>query len=238
MLKTFFTLMRGAAASAEEAVIDRNALLILKQQIRDAAAAVERSKQALAIAIAQEQTEAKRLDATLSRIADLEERAAAALAAGSDDLACEAAEMIAIMECDRDAIRQARAAYGAEISKLRITVTHASSRLAELERGRRVAEAAEAVRRLRNSGRTPSAAGTAALAEAEETLRRLRERQAEQAATDAALLSLNSEQAPTDIASRLEAAGYGKRTRTTAGDVLERLRQRNANASPEPAKGN
>lgn len=235
MLKTFFTLMRGAAAAAEEAVTDRNALLILKQQIRDAAVAVERSRQALAIAIAQEQTESKRLETTLSRIADLEERATAALAAGSDDLAREAAGMIAMMEADRNAIEEARAACSTEISRLRFIVTQASSRLADLERGRRVAEAAEAVRRLRSSTRasahTGSAGDASALADAEATLKRLRERQAEEAATDAALQSLDSEHVHDDIASRLEAAGFGKRTKPTAGDVLERLRQRAADAA-------
>ena len=87
MFKTIVTLMRGAAAKAEEDFADRHALLLLDQQIRDAAAATERAKRALAIAIAQDEAEGKRLETTLSRIADLEERATAALAGGRDDLA-------------------------------------------------------------------------------------------------------------------------------------------------------
>src|SRR5258708_20299480 len=98
MFKTIVTLMRGAAAAAEEQVADRSALLILDQQIRDAAAAIERSKRALALAIAQDEAEGKRLDITLKRIADLEERARAALAGGREDLAGEAAEAIPRME--------------------------------------------------------------------------------------------------------------------------------------------
>ena len=54
MFKTIVTLMRGAAAAAEETVADRSALLILDQQIRDAAAAIERSKRALAVARTQQ----------------------------------------------------------------------------------------------------------------------------------------------------------------------------------------
>ena len=42
MFKTFFTLIRGQLAVAEEELVDRSALLILDQQIRDAAAAIER----------------------------------------------------------------------------------------------------------------------------------------------------------------------------------------------------
>src|ERR1700750_981136 len=98
MIKTWVTLMRGAAAQAEEEFADRSALLILDQQIRDSAAGIERSKRALALAIAQDESEGKRLEATLKRIADLEERTVAALAGGREDLAGEAAEAIAVME--------------------------------------------------------------------------------------------------------------------------------------------
>src|SRR5882672_4406394 len=107
MFKTIVTLMRGVAFRAEEEMTDRSALLILDQQIRDSAAGIERAKRALVVAIAQDEAEGKRLETTLSRIADLEERALAALGGGSNDLATEAAEAIAVMEADRDAIREA-----------------------------------------------------------------------------------------------------------------------------------
>ena len=156
MFKTMFTLIRGAAARAEEEVADRSALMILDQQIRDAAAAIERSKRALALAIAQDEAEGKRLDTTLKRIADLEERGVAALAGGREDLAAEAAEAIAVMEADRDAIGEARRVFSAEIGQLKATVASAGRRLSELERGRRIALAAESVRRLKAG---PAAAG-------------------------------------------------------------------------------
>src|SRR5215216_7663347 len=98
MLKTIVTLMRGAVSRAEEEFADRSALLILDQQIRDSAAGIERAKRALAVAIAQDEAEGKRLETALSRISELEERAVAALSAGHDELASEAAEAIAVME--------------------------------------------------------------------------------------------------------------------------------------------
>jgi phage shock protein A len=229
MLKTFFTLIRGATAVAEEELADRSALLILDQQIRDAAGAIERGKRALAIAIAQDEAEGRRLESTLTRLADLEERATAALAAGREDLAGEAAEAIAVMEADRDAVREARDTFAAEAAHLRKSVATAGHRLADLERGRRIAQAAEAVRRLKTG--SPGGAGTAALADAERTLKRLRERQQQDAATDCALQSLDSPANSDALASRLEAAGFGPRTRTTAADVLDRLRKRNAPAA-------
>jgi len=108
MFKTLVTLLRGAAAAAEEEVVDRNALLILDQQIRDAAGAVERGKRALAIAIVQDDAERKRIESISTRIVDPEERAMAALAAAREDLAAEAAETIAAMENDRAAVAKAK----------------------------------------------------------------------------------------------------------------------------------
>jgi len=131
MLKTIVTLFRGAAFRAEEEFADRSALLILDQQIRDSAAGIERAKRALAVAIAQDEAEGKRLETTLSRIADLEERAVAALSGGSDELAAEAAEAIAVMEMDRDSIREARATFAREIAGLKAAVRKSGQRLAD-----------------------------------------------------------------------------------------------------------
>jgi phage shock protein A len=233
MLKTIVTLFRGAAFRAEEEFADRSALLILDQQIRDSAAGIERAKRALAVAIAQDEAEGKRLETTLARIADLEERAVAALSGGSDELATEAAEAIAVMEADRDAIREARATFAREIAGLKATVRRSGQRLAELERGRRIALAAESVRRLKTGHGFGSPGGATALADAEATLRRLRERQSEEAAADTAYESLHSEPNPNRVADKLEAAGFGKRTRPTAADVLARLKQKTG--APAPA---
>lgn len=232
MLKTIVTLVRGATFRAEEEFADRSALLILDQQIRDAAAAIERAKRALAIAIAQDEAEGKRLETTLSRIADLEERAVAALNGGREELANEAAEAIAVMEADRDAIREARATFAREITSLKATVRNSGQRLAELERGRRIASAAESVRRLKAGSGLTTPSGATALADAEATLRRLRERQAEDAAAANAYETLESDPNPAGIADRLEAAGFGKRTRPTAASVLERLKQKTGATAP------
>jgi len=110
-------------------------------------------------------------------------------------------------------------------------MAQAGQRLAELERGRRIAQAAESVRRLKTNVGVFGGAGTSSLAEAEATLRRLRERQAEDAAADAALDSLDAAAAPAAVAERLADAGFGKRTRPTADDVLARLRRQ----APPPA---
>jgi len=231
MFKTVLTLIRGGAAVAEEELQDRTALLILDQQMRDAAAAVDRSKRALALAIAQDQQEGKRLEATCTRIAGLEVRASAALDGGREDLAREAAHAIANLEAERDAAQTARALFASEIVRLKRHVANAEARLGELDRGRRIARASEAVRALRRGGIESARPYECTLPEAEATLKRLRERQMEAQAADEALMELDAVTGSLSVAERLAEQGFGPRIRTTADDVLERLKAQRTSAA-------
>jgi len=235
MLKTLVTLVRGRTFAIAEEVADQNALLILDQQMRDASGTLDKAKKALAVAGAQDGQEGQRLDTTRARIEDLETRAVAAIEAGRDDLATEAAEAIATLEAERDASLTARAFFAAEINKLKGHVLQQQMRFSQLERGRRIARAAEAVRVARR-GRiegAPIFAGT--LAEAEATLDRLREHQVEADAAEAALDALDAANGPIAIAERLSAEGFGPRLRPNAADVLARLRERAAAGKTEPS---
>jgi phage shock protein A len=232
MLKTLITIVRGRAFMAGEEVVDRNALLILDQQMRDGTAALDRAKKALAVAIAQDSQEAQRLDATRTRIADLETRAVSALEAGREDLAAEAADAIATLEAERNASTTARALFAAEIAKLRGHVLQQQMRLSQLERGRRIARAAEAVRVARRGRIEDAPVFEGTLAEAEATLARLRERQVEADAAEAAFDALDAATGPVTVAEKLAAEGFGPRVKPNAADVLARLRARATAGQP------
>jgi phage shock protein A len=231
MIKTVLTLFRGSVAAAGEELEDRTALLILDQQMRDAAAAVDRSKRTLALAIASDQQEGRRLEATNTRIADLEVRATAALEGGRDDLAREAAQAIAGLEAERDAAMTARTLFAAEITRLKRHVASAEARINELDRGRRIARASEAVRSLRRSGIEAARPYESTLPEAEATLKRLRDRQTEAQAADEALIEIDAASAPLATAEKLAEQGFGPRLKSTADDVLARLKARRATSA-------
>jgi phage shock protein A len=231
MFKTVLMLFRGSVAAAGEELEDRSALLILDQQMRDAAAAVERSKRSLALAIAGDQQEGRRLDATNARIADLEVRATAALDGGREDLAREAAQAIANLEADRDAAMTARTLFASEITRMKRQVGNAEARITELERGRRIARAAEAVRALRRGGIEAARPYESTLPEAENTLKRLRERQIEAQAASDALIELDAATGPLATAEKLAEQGFGPRLKSTADDVLARLNAKRTQAA-------
>ena len=234
MFKTVLTLFRGTVAKAEEDLEDRTALLILDQQMRDAAAAVERSKRTLALAITGDQQEGKRLEVTNARIADLEVRAKAALEGSREDLAREAAEAIANLEAERDAAMTARALFASEITRLKRHVANAEAQIAELNRGRRIARASEAVRSLRRSGIEAARPYESTLTEAENTLRRLRDRQMEAQAADEALIAIDAASGPLATAEKLAEQGFGPRMKSTADDVLARLKAK-PESTPTPS---
>jgi phage shock protein A len=231
MFKTVFTLFRGSVAVVEEELEDRSALLVLDQQMRDAAAAVERSKRSLALAIAGDQQEGRRLEATNARIADLEVRATAALDGGREDLAREAAQAIANLEADRDAAMTARTLFASEITRMKAQVANAEARITELDRGRRIARAAETVRALRRGGIEAARPYESTLPEAESTLKRLRARQIEAQAASDALVELDAATGPLATAEKLAEQGFGPRLKSTADDVLARLNAKRTQAA-------
>ena len=104
-------------------------------------------------------------------------------------------------------------------------------RQTELDRGRRLARASEAVRSLRRSGIEAARPYESTLPEAESTLRRLRDRQMEAQAADDALVELDAATGPIATAERLAEQGFGPRLKTTADDVLARLKSRRAPAA-------
>lgn len=220
MFRQIITIFRGAAHDAEQDFVDRNALTLLQQQMRDAAQAVEAARRAVAVAIAQNNKEKEQHDRLLECIADLEARTVAAIEKGEKDLAREAAESIALMEDERETSSEALARFRAEIIRLRANVSAAESKLRDLQRGQRIATATERTQALR---RTVPGTGLSALDDAEETLTRLRERQAQIDLTSEALDAMNSEQNPAAMAEKLAEAGCGKPLNTTADDVLARL---------------
>lgn len=220
MLKQFFALVRGRSYEAAEAVVDSNALVILRQQIRDCADAIAAARRAVAIAIAQNEQEVAQFKKLVVRIDDLEKRTIAAIEQGQNELAREAAETIAMLEAERDASSEAQKSFSTEIERLKRIIRVSEMRLRELQRGQRIVAAVDSTQRLRESAPGSS---LSALKDAEETLLRLRTRQKQIDATAAAMAEMEQSGDPAAVSEKLAAAGCGAPLRSSADAVLERL---------------
>ncbi|MDZ4086887.1 MAG: PspA/IM30 family protein [Tabrizicola sp.] len=223
MFNTIITLVRGRSHDAAQALEDANALSILRQQLRDAAAGVEAARRSVAVVMAYAERERKSLPRIHAQIADLEGRAIAALAQGREDLATEAASAIAQLEAERTTTETALATYEMEIARLRDELGGAELRLRDLKRGLQLADAAQKSQTVRGVVSRPV---TASLAEAEATLSRLQSRQLHAEATALAIVDLSAGQSAEAISARLAAAGCGPSIRPDAAAVLERLKQK------------
>jgi phage shock protein A len=77
------------------------------------------ARRALAVAMAEETRESARRTALATKASDLEQRAVAALQAGREDLAAQAAEAIAAMATDINASERASTRFAAEVALAR-----------------------------------------------------------------------------------------------------------------------
>ncbi len=234
MLKILSTLVRGAVAEAEEAVFDANATRLLAQQLREAAAALEHSKRELACAMAYRASEQRAATSLDSRIAELEASAIAAIQAGREDLAGEAATVIAATEDERRPRREAIGRFDADIARLRQLTEHGRKRLLELRRGLEMARVQEALHRAGANGRRAVVMGTGALREAEQTLARIKERQLGDEDMNAAMEELERDASAKSLDDRLADAGFGAAKKTASADVLARLKAKAATSASQP----
>lgn len=223
MLKQLFTLARGRTVDAGEAYLDANAVALLRQQMREAAVGVNRSRKAVAVAMAYAERERATLAKLEAQITDLEARALDALAQDREDLAGDAAEAIADLEAERDAACKTVDIYDRDIAKLRRVLKASESQLAELKRGQRLAEASAKTQQMR--GQMPIAARND-LSDAAATLARLQDRQALADQTMDAMSELSAAGNADAVARRLAEAGMGHPQKTSASAVLDRLKNR------------
>jgi len=222
MFGTLKTLLRGSAARAEQDLVDRNAALLLEQKVRESEAGHDAAKRALAAIIVGRRTEDRGLDVLKGRIADLEARTRSALDAGDEELALEAAKILAELENEKLIREQniARADQAAE--RLRLAVEKTQRRITDLRQGLLTARAMEHEQRA-NRGLRGDLNGSAALKEGEELLKRILERTDPVQEMDV-FDELEADLSGEEIVNRLADAGHGKHTRVQAHDVIERLK--------------
>ncbi len=221
MFGTLKTLINGANARAEDRLRDAYSIELIDQKIREAEQNLKAAKLTLASLIQRQRSETRQIDTLKKRVDDLMTRATLALSDKRQDLAQSAAQAIADLENETVLRSQTVDRLEARILRLRQTVELASRRILDLKQG---AISARAVRREQGlqARMNRHLGGESPMDEAEGLINRVM-KQDDPFEQSEILQEIESGLDHTNIAERMEEAGYGPKTRATASDVLARI---------------
>ncbi len=222
MLATLKTLADGLSARAEEGVRDAFSIELIDQKIREAEATLKSAKVSLASLIQRERAEARQIDALQKKVEDLSTRARKALEQNREDLASEAATAIAQMENECAMRQDTHRTVETRTLQMRHSVECATRRLIDLRQGAKAARAVHQDQVMQRRLGRAMPHGTS-MDEAEALIQRVltRDDPFEQSAI---LGEVEASLSGADIADRMAEHGFGATTKTTAADVLARLK--------------
>ena len=222
MFKTLATLINGQSARAEDRVRDAFAIELIDQKIRESESSLRSAKATLASLIQRQRSEEKQHAVLKTRISDLTKRAKEALDTDREDMATEAARAIATMENELTVRTETLNRLDQKVIRLRSSIEGGHRRIIDLKQG---AIQARAVRREQNMQTHMVANGLqeGAVEEAEQLIARVIGND-DPFERSEILSDINRDLDNESITDRMAEAGFGAATRSTADDVLERLK--------------
>ena len=222
MWNKLISLVRGGAHDAGAAVVDRNAIRILDQEIRDADTALGRARDDLAALVARRRIIDKELTSLRDQSTRYENSARAALAKGDEALAREVAERIADLEQEAQLKTPQLAEMKVAEEKMHQTIGTTQQRVEALRREIDVVKVNESVQRAQAAVASRGGSATASLGSAADSLKRIKERQLVQEEKFRAAGELEDRRTGADLDAKLRNAGILE-GHSSADDILARL---------------
>lgn len=224
MFKTLSTLIAGVNARSEDRVRDAFAIELIDQKIREAEQSLKAAKATLASIIQRQRSEERQRDTLKNRIKDMMTRAQSAMDQDRDDLAAEAAQAVAQMENELTLRNETCNRLDQKVIRLRNSIEAGHRRIINLKQG---AIQARAVRREQaiQTKLNSTIGHTSNTEEAEELITRVmgRDDPFEQSEI---LREIDRDLGHETLADRMADNGFGAATRTTADDVMGRLKKK------------
>ena len=217
------TAVRGGVSEAGEAIVDKQALRILEQEIRDADSELGRSKESLTGIIAKRKLADKKVDSLKSSLTEYEGYAMQALDKDDDGLAIEIAEKIAGLETELLGEEGLAKAFSESEGQLRKTVGQTQANLKRLKQQVDTVKATESVQRSQAAVAARHSGAGSSMRSALDSLDRLKSKQAERAAKFEAASELAESTEEVSLDTKLKAAGIVDGG-ASGGDVLARLK--------------
>ncbi|MBB6600360.1 PspA/IM30 family protein [Luteimonas sp. MC1825] len=224
ILAKIFTLFRGTANEAGQAVVDKNAIRILDQELRDSTSELAKSKQELTKVMAQRQLAANRGSALLDKRREYEGYVQGALAKGDEGLAREVATKLSDVERDLQAEAENVQSLDSSIGSLKTAIRSTETQLTRLKQQIDTVKATEAVQRAQSAVSARHSGANSKIGTALDSLERIKQRQEEQGARFEAAHQLEQETGDGDLKSRLAQAGLVHDASNVDG-ILERFRK-------------
>ncbi|TCZ84319.1 PspA/IM30 family protein [Lysobacter sp. N42] len=224
MLSKLFTLFRGVSHEAGQAVVDKNAITILDQEIRDTSTQLNQSRQELAKLMAQGKLSEQKMQARQQKIAEYTRYIEGALAKGDEALAREVAGKLAPLETEQQADQAAKAHLDRSIATLKATIHKAEAQVKALRTQVDTVKATASVQKAQMAIASRTAGATGGMSNALESLERIKQRQAETAARLEASEELDASTGDSELNRKLAAAGLLEDS-SSADAVLARFKR-------------
>jgi len=234
MFKTIHTIFLGKLGRAEHALETENAAIIIEQKIREAEAGHGSAKRGLAALIARTKSEEKALGYINKRISDLEVRTQAAVEDGKNDLARDAAQLIADLENERAVRERSLDSSREKAGRIRLNIEKTHRRLIDLRQGLLTAKSIEMERGAISQMRGKLSANSA-IQEGEAVLERLLGGE-DPVEIMNAYDEIESELSGDAVMDRLTEAGFGTPDKVRPEDVLARFQTKSTKKANAKAK--
>lgn len=219
------TALRGGVNEAGEAVVDRQALRILDQEVREASQALQASKNSLAEIMARQKVAEEKCLGLKKQIEEHEGYAIKALEKSDDALAHEVAQKIADLENQMTQETESADGFRTHAEKMRVIIKQTERNLKRLKQQVDTVKATENVQRAQSAVAERHSGSHSKMRTAMDSLDRIKEKQALKSAQMAAASELAEEMSDASLQTKLEEAGIAA-SGNSAEDILQRLKNK------------
>lgn len=223
ILQKILTLFRGTATEAGQAIVDKNAIRILDQEIRDSQNALLKSRDDLTKIMAQRNLAEKKVVDKQAKANEYEGYIEGALTKGDETLARDVAVKLAPIESEIATDRKMIVSYDDSIRALQGAIRGAEGNLARLKQQVDTVRVTESVQRAQSAISARHSGTNSKMRNALDSLERVKERQLEQAARLDAAHQLATSEGDSDLRARLQQAGLVEGA-SNADKILDRFR--------------
>ncbi len=225
ILEKLFTALRGGINETGEKMVDKQALRILEQELRDATEELSRAKRSLVDIIAHQKTTEAKKQAIDEKISEYENYAIQALDKENEELAREVALKIVVLETQQAEQAALAEKYRESAETLRQSVHETEERLRHMQQQAEAVKTTESVQQAQKLAAERFTGSDSKLRSAMESLERIQERQTHEAAKLKAASELSSSNQDISLDEKLQKAGI-KPTDNKAEQILARLKSK------------